>query len=78
MERRMGRRELKMKNVELRITSHSDRHPDPECSGEGSAQLINLTEIPCLPQAGSLSLHFAMASRSLLRMTDKFLIREAL
>ncbi len=48
----MGR-ELKMKNVELRITSHSDRHP--EDTSEGSAQLNNFVGIPGLRQADSLS-----------------------
>ena len=43
MERRMGR-ELKMKDLELRITSRQLCHPDPECSEEGSTNLINCAD----------------------------------
>ncbi len=55
-----------MNNSKFKINSHSGRHS--EDTSEGSAQLINLVEIPCLPQAGSLSL----------RMTGKLLIRKTL
>ena len=43
MERRMGR-ELKMKDFKLETTSCQLCHPDPECSGEGSTNLINCAD----------------------------------
>ena len=64
MERRMGSGKFRMKNVELRITTRKLCHPDPECSGEGAAKLVNCAD-------SSLSLRMTLTN-------FEFLIREAL